>query len=118
MKALLAGFLFAVAVSAAQAQSVKTVGPGAVSCQQFNQDYARDPYTERGYFAWAQGLMSGVLLRAPQGVDEDLDLTPPGMPVLDQMAFIRRFCTANPDSDYTDATLSLYKELRKVNGGS
>jgi hypothetical protein len=117
MKVLLAGVLSLVLMGE-EAKAVKTVGSGAVGCNQFNEDYTRDPYSERGYFAWAQGLMTGILLRAPEGVDEDLDLIPPAMPIQNQMAFIRRFCAASPEEGYQDAILALYKELRKVGGGS
>ena len=62
---LVAAFVFA--VTCAQAQMVKVVGIGASSCAQFNEEVAGSPSAERDYFAWAQGFMSGVLLRAPTG---------------------------------------------------
>lgn len=114
IKASVLAALSVLVANAVQAQTVKTVGPGAVACRQFNRDHSRDPYQEREYFAWAQGLMSGILLRSPAGVDQGLDLTPTDMKVPEQMAYVRRFCAENPDRDYSDAVLALYKELRKV----
>ena len=68
--------IFCASCTAASAQMVKIVGIGAASCAHFNEEIARDPRSERDYFAWAQGFMSGVLAQAPLGVDEGLDLDP------------------------------------------
>ena len=65
------------------------------SCARFNEESARSPNTERDYFAWAQGFMSGVLLRAPRGQDETLDLAPPSFSLGKQAAFLREFCSKN-----------------------
>lgn len=73
--------------SAARAQSIKIVGIGASTCARFLQEIEGKPQSERDYFAWAQGYMSGLLIRAPAGKDEDLDLTPPAFPLLKQAAF-------------------------------
>ncbi|MEN3226259.1 hypothetical protein PUR21_00965 [Methylorubrum rhodesianum] len=51
-------------------------------------------------------------MRAPAGVDEDLDLLPPSRPLQDQAAFLRDFCRAHPDQDYMDAVRALYHLLR------
>ena len=90
----------------------KVVGIGASSCAQFNEEIARSPSAERDYFAWAQGFMSGVLLRAPTGQDEKLDLTPPSFPLRQQAAFLRLFCSKNTSQSYADAVLELYLRLR------
>lgn len=100
-------------VTVAQARSTaKITGIGATSCVHFNEEVASRPAAQRDYFAWAQGLMSGVLLRAPEGVDEDLDLAPPNMPLNAQAEFVRKFCAANPTLDYLDAVRALYHRLR------
>ena len=82
--------VFLLAAICAQAQTAKIVGIGASSCAHFNEEIARSPSTQRDYFAWAQGFMSGVLLRAPLGQDEKLDLVPPSFPLSRQAAFLRR----------------------------
>lgn len=96
----------------ARAQVVNIVGIGAVSCARFNEEIARNPQAERDYLAWAQGFMSGALLRAPKGVDEDLDLLPPSFALDKQAAFLRAFCAEKPHQDYSDAVHALYKHLK------
>ena len=70
------------------AQTVKIVGIGASSCAQFTREIGPNSSTERDYFAWAQGFMSGVLAQAPLGVDEGLDLDPPSLALPAQAAFL------------------------------
>jgi len=101
------------AVSECKAQSAKIVGTGAVSCATFLRDIARSPIYEREYFSWAQGYMSGILMRAPPGKDENLDLTPPGFPVKDQLGFFREFCAEHQQDDFAYAAVQLYQRLRE-----
>lgn len=96
----------------ARAQALKIVGIGASTCARFNELIGRNPPTERDYVAWAQGFMSGVLIRAPKGVDENLDLLPPTFPLQKQADFLRNFCRNNPNRDYSDGVLDLYRLLR------
>lgn len=104
--------VFIFAATCAQAQTAKIVGIGASSCAHFNEETIRRPSTERDYFAWAQGFMSGVLLRAPLGQDEKLDLAPPSFSLRQQAAFLREFCSRNTSQSYADAVLELYLRLR------
>jgi hypothetical protein len=94
------------------AQTAKIVGTGAATCATFLSDIARNPISEREYFSWAQGYMSGILMRAPAGKDENLDLTPPDFPVKAQLEFFRHFCGAHQQDDYADAAASLYQRPR------
>ncbi len=96
----------------AGAQTVKIVGIGASSCQYFLRETNGKPEAEKNFFAWAQGYMSGLLLRAPPGKDEDLDLAPDAYPLLKQAEFLRSFCTRNPDADFSDGVNDLYRTLR------
>lgn len=100
----------------AGAQSIKIVGVGASSCAQFLKDIEAGPQIERGYFAWAQGYMSGLLIRAPAGKDEDLDLTPPAFPLKKQANFLRSYCLRNSGDDFSDAVNMLYRTLRAPSG--
>ena len=100
----------------AHAQSVKIVGLGATTCARFLQEIDGKPQAEREYFAWAQGYMSGLLIRAPEGKDEDLDLMPPAFPLLKQAEFLRGFCSQNIDADFTDGVNTLYRTLRAPPG--
>jgi hypothetical protein len=102
-----------VAAGEGKAQAAKIVGTGAVSCATFLRDIARNPSYEREYFAWAQGYMSGILMRAPPGKDENLDLAPPGFPVKDQLGFFRDFCAEHEQNDFADAAAQLYQRLRE-----
>jgi hypothetical protein len=95
-----------------QAQNAKIVGLGATSCATFNQEIAHTPASERDYMAWAQGFMSGALMRAPSGVDEGLDLLPPSMPLREQADFLQAYCRSHPEADYMDAAHALYRRLR------
>jgi hypothetical protein len=96
----------------ASGQTAKIVGTGAATCATFLSDIARNPISEREYFSWAQGYMSGILMRAPPGKDENLDLTPREFPVKHQLEFFRSFCAARQQDDYADAAASLYQHLR------
>ncbi|WP_346364419.1 hypothetical protein [Bosea sp. (in: a-proteobacteria)] len=96
----------------AGAQTVKIVGIGATSCQYFARETNGQPDVEKNFFAWAQGYMSGLLLRAPPGVDDDLDLDPAVFPLLKQIEFLRNFCLRNPDADFSDGVYELYRTLR------
>lgn len=104
-----AGALF---MDQTEAQSVKIVGIGASSCQYFLRETNGKPEVEKNFFAWAQGYMSGLLLRAPPGTDEDLDLAPGVDPLLKQAEFLRSFCARNPDADFSDGVNDLYRTLR------
>jgi ABC-type dipeptide/oligopeptide/nickel transport system ATPase component len=88
------------------------VGLGATTCKNFVSDVEQNARVQRDYFAWAQGFMSGVLMRAPPGVDEGLELNPPAFPLLRQIEFLRSFCARNPDKDYSDGVIELYRALR------
>lgn len=105
--------LAVLATTSAHAQTAKIVGLGASACARFNQEVVDAPAIERDYFAWAQGFMSGALIRAPQGVDEGLDLSPPSFPLGAQADYLRSFCLKNPDQDYMDAVRALYHRLRE-----
>lgn len=104
------------AAQSANAQQIKIVGIGAANCPQFLRDIANNTVVERDYFAWAQGYMSGLLIRAPAGKDEGLDLTPGHFPLLKQAAFLRAYCAAHVDEYFTDAANELYRTLRAPPG--
>jgi hypothetical protein len=97
----------------ASAQSIKIVGLGAVNCDQFTHEIAQNPNVQRDYLAWAQGYMSGLLIRAPAGIDESLDLLPPTFPLLKQLEFLRIYCSENPSEAFSGAVETLYKKLRQ-----
>ena len=108
MPAVLSG----VFVILAQAPATKIVGIGASTCARFIHDIGEAPARERDYLAWAQGFMSGALIRAPEGIDEGLDLAPASMPLSAQANFLRAFCRKSPSLDYMDAVHALYRHLR------
>lgn len=100
----------------AQAQSVKIVGIGAATCQDYLREITGRPDVEKNFFAWAQGYMNGLLIRAPAGKDEGLDLTPPAFPLLKQAEFLRTFCSKNRSADFSDGVNELYRTLRAPPG--
>ena len=111
LKSILCVFVVA-AAPYASAQQIKIVGLGASPCSQFLKDIREQPQTEREYLAWAQGFMSAVLLRAPPGKDENLDLLPDEFAIEKQAAFLRRACGNTPDTSFSDGVLELYLALR------
>ena len=100
-------------VGVSEAKTVKIVGVAATACADFNDQVAREPAAERDYVAWAQGFMSGLIVRAPAGVDEELDLLPSTFPLARQIEFLRAYCRDNPGRDYSDGVIDLYRLLRK-----
>ena len=108
----------ALQASSVAAQTVKIVGIGASSCAQFTREIGPNSSTERDYFAWAQGFMSGVLAQAPLGVDEGLDLDPPSLALPAQAAFLREYCSKNQDHSYADAVIALYSLLQHLGRGT
>lgn len=57
--------------------------------------------------------MSGILMRAPPGKDERLNLTPAEFPPAAQIVFLEKYCAKHADVDYADAVAVLYKRLRE-----
>ena len=94
------------------AQNVKITGLGASKCEKYIDDTNANENAEKTYFAWAQGFMNGALVRAPAGVDDNLDLLPPNFPVAAQMSYLKNWCGRNRDADFSDASFALFKELR------
>lgn len=113
MKFLLSLFL-SLTVFGVQAQSVKIVGTGSVSCSQYLSQ-SQNPVAEREFLSWGQGYMSGLLMRAPAGVDENLDLLPPNYPLLKQLELLKNFCEKHRNKDFSEAVEELYKTLRMSN---
>jgi hypothetical protein len=107
------GITLTLAIGECKAQTAKIVGTGAVSCAMFLSDIARNPIYEREYFSWAQGYMSGILMRAPSGRDDNLDLMPPDFPVKAQLQFFREFCAEHQQDGFADAAVRLYERLRE-----
>jgi len=97
----------------AQAPKATIVGPGAATCQRFNDDIKSNPLLRRDYLAWAQGFMSGILSSRPPGVDEGLDLVPVMFDVRRQLQFLEDYCTRNASKDFSDAVEALYTRLRE-----
>ena len=109
---LLLGLLLTVPASG----QINIAGIGAISCAGFLKEAEGNTATEKHYFAWAQGYMSGLLIRAPKGVDEDLNLIPPTFPLFKQVTFLRDYCIAHPEHDYVDSVQMLYRTLRSPSG--
>jgi hypothetical protein len=97
----------------AQAPKATIVGPGAATCQRFNDDIKSNPLLRRDYLAWAQGFMSGILSSRPPGVDEGLNLAPMTFDVRRQLQFLEDYCTRNASKDFSDAVEALYTRLRE-----
>jgi uncharacterized protein YgfB (UPF0149 family) len=59
------------------------------------------------YFSWAEGFMSGLNLAKPQGHKNKLDSSL----VEQNLAHIKDYCDANPQHDYFQAVIDLYRSL-------
>lgn len=105
--------LIAMTISVSHAQTVKVVGIGTAPCATFLTDILWKPASEGEYISWAQGYMSGILMRAPPGEDENLDLISSAFPVRMQLTFFRDYCAKYPKQTYADAAESLYARLRE-----
>ncbi len=102
-----------VAGATGEARTAKIVGLGAATCGQFVGDIAADPRVRRDYLAWAQGFMSGIILRRPPGVDEGLDLNPASFNLIAQLRFLEDHCAGNESLDFSRAVEALYRRLRQ-----
>jgi hypothetical protein len=96
-------------IPVAEAQPVKLAGMGVSRCHVFNEQIADRPGLEELYLTWAQGFMSGVLLRARPGQDDSLDLT--RMTTDEQRQFLRQYCQTNPLRYYFEGVAALYHKL-------
>lgn len=102
--------------SVSYSQSVKIVGLGASSCSKYLRDIGEDAEINKQYLAWAQGFMNGALVRAPTGVDDGLDLLPVTFPIIKQVEFLKTWCSQNTQSDFSDASFNLFKDIRRNQG--
>src|SRR5208282_6818979 len=81
-------------------------GVGMHSCAEFAQAYAADPTTaEDLYFSWAQGFMSGVNLAYVTSTGSYRYIN--GNEMLSQKSFIRSYCDAHPQAQYSLAVMDL-----------
>jgi hypothetical protein len=86
---------------------------GRHSLPTYLNQIAKNQIAEREYFAWAQGFLSGLLMRAPPGRDESLKLNPAEFPVGVQLPFLREYCATQQKWDFTDAVIALFQKLRE-----
>jgi hypothetical protein len=93
------------------AQPIAIAGIGVTRCHEFNQQIDREPKLEDYYFSWAQGFMSGVLLRGRTGQDETVALVQAQHPPEQQREFLKSYCRRNPLRYYFHATAALYQQL-------
>ena len=77
----------------------------------FNQAAEAKPEAVRKYFAWGQGFMSGAMIRAQSGIDEELDLSSNALTIAEQMLFISRHCGLHVERHFADAIQALYRAL-------
>jgi len=108
--------ILACSQAGAQQPQVGIVGIGATSCPEFLSQARETAAVQKEYLAWAQGFMSAILLTRPMGIDEQLDLLPPTLPLLEQLRFLHERCTNFPDNSFSEAVEALYKRLREVSG--
>ena len=80
----------------------------------FSKRYPLESSSERECFSWAQGYMSGILMRAPAGEDENLNLISSTFPVRLQLQFFRDYCATRPQETYAAAAEELYRKFTVV----
>ncbi len=77
--------------------------------------YKDDPsFTEGNFYAWAQGLMSGVNTMLIERHDVPINLAL--WDIEKQQRHIRDFCAANPLQEYIIAVFDLFDAMRKEQG--
>jgi hypothetical protein len=104
------------AATTAHAEPASNMGPGMMTCSDFNQLYKAaslvrelnaDPAAQRAvkdledyYFSWAQGFMSGLNDAFEDTIGKYRDLR--SLSVAQQKQSLRAFCLQNPASKYRD----------------
>jgi hypothetical protein len=90
------------------AEDYPGAGPGTQTCALFTQSYATNPDdTERLYFLWAQGFLTGLNIARAGKLYANLN----AKTTSDQKGAIRAYCDAHPFKNYLDAVIALYFSL-------
>ncbi len=87
-------------------------GPGLASCRQAAHLEHENPAMADGFFAWAEGFMSGLNDKYI-AANAAADLLPPNRSQDDQKAFLAKFCAAHPDEPYMQGVWALYLQMRR-----
>jgi hypothetical protein len=87
-------------------------GPGLATCQQAAHLEHENPALADGFFAWAEGFMSGLNDRYVAS-NAAADLLPPNLSQQQQKDFLAAFCAAHPDEPYMQGVWALYLQMRR-----
>ncbi len=87
-------------------------GPGLATCGQAAHLEHENPAMADGFFAWAEGFMSGLNDKYVAS-NAAADLVPPNRSQEDQKAFLAKFCAAHPDEPYMQGVWALYLLMRR-----
>lgn len=109
LPSIAAGFL---ACGVAQAEPLSSMGVGVLTCEKFLAYYQADPSVEERFFDWAQGFMSAINDAAEDTVAKYRDLH--SMPLDQQKALLRTFCTTHPTAPYRDGINAVLNRLTVV----
>jgi len=102
-----------VPVRAQQEEPGEFMGVGVTSCAEFAIQYRKDPEIANIiYFAWVQGLMSGLNLTQAWKNKRTHDLG--ALPILVQQLHIRTFCDQRPLLRVVDAAFDLFDTLPEI----
>jgi hypothetical protein len=110
-KLLLAASVLCIATTA-HAESFSSMGIGMLTCAQFNERYRAAPAIEQDFFAWAQGLMSGINDALEDTIAKYRDLH--SLSTDQQKQILRAFCAKNPASRYRDGVNVLLSSMTMV----
>jgi hypothetical protein len=87
-------------------------GLGIKSCAEFARTYAANPeVTETLYFAWAEGFMSGINVKALSEHLTARDIEGSDEKMAEYKSIIRSYCNAHPLATYSAAVVDLYVTL-------
>jgi hypothetical protein len=116
------------AATTAHAEPASNMGPGMMTCADFNQLYKAatlvrelnaDPVAPRAvkdledyYFSWAQGFMSGLNDAFEGSISRYRDLR--SVSLAQQKQSLRAFCLQNPASKYRDGINALLNVMTIV----
>lgn len=97
----------------AVAEPFSTAGIGTATSAKFNRLSDAFPDIEETFFAWAQGLMSGINDALEDTIAQYKDQH--SIPLTEQKQILRDFCSEHPTAGYRDAVNDLMDHMLIVN---
>ncbi|HEY6421138.1 MAG TPA: hypothetical protein VIX59_19245 [Candidatus Binataceae bacterium] len=104
--------LTSLSVPTLAAQKAAWMGPGTMSCAEFNGGLSQHPKDESLFFSWALGFMSGLNTELLQHGETNLN----SLSLDTQKQFIRSYCKDRARAPYFEAVFKLFDRMRHDQG--